>query len=76
MLQVTSTLDKKGDHDIVLYDCSRKVVRSKPPRRKIYLWKKVPEENLISGAKQFGTDFTSTHFESIEHICGLFLRIS
>jgi hypothetical protein len=107
-------LGKKGDHDIVLYDCSHKVVRRKPPRRKIYLWKKwgsqlfapipsrgtsleiigwlvvdidalwcylissiyqegylwkkVPEENLRSGAKQFGTDFTSMHFESIEHL--------
>ena len=65
-------LDKKGDHDIVLYDCSHKVVRSKPPRKKIYLWKKVPEENIISGAKQFGTDFTSMHFESIEHMWAVF----
>jgi hypothetical protein len=65
-------LGKKGDHDIVLYDCSHKVVRSKPPRKKIYLWKKVPEENIISGAKQFGTDFTSMHFESIEHMWAVF----
>jgi hypothetical protein len=50
-------LGKKGDHDIVLYDCSHKVVRRKPPRRKIYLWKKVPEENLRSGAKQISYDF-------------------
>jgi hypothetical protein len=47
-------------------------VRRKPPRRKIYLWKKVPEENLRSGAKQFGTDFTSMHFESIEHMWTVF----
>jgi hypothetical protein len=48
-------------------------VRNKPPRRKIYLWKKVPEENLRSGAKQFGTDFTSMDFDSIEHMWTVFI---
>jgi hypothetical protein len=40
--------------------------------RKIYLWKKVPEESIRSGAKHFGTDFTSMHFESIEHMWTVF----
>ena len=61
-------LGNKSDHDIVLYDSSHQVSRNKTQRRKIYLWKRVNDNDIRSATKQFTETFISTTFQNLDHM--------
>ncbi|KAL8592877.1 hypothetical protein ACOMHN_050704 [Nucella lapillus] len=46
-----------SDHDIVLYDTALAPHRSRPPRRKIFLWKKADVEGMRQDVKEFANTY-------------------
>ena len=46
-----------SDHDVVLYDTSLSPIRPKPPRRKIYLWKKADTAGMKKDMLEFSQTF-------------------
>ncbi|KAL8570711.1 hypothetical protein ACOMHN_039146 [Nucella lapillus] len=46
-----------SDHDIVLYDTALAPHRSRPPRRKIFLWKKADVEGMHQDVKEFANTY-------------------
>ncbi|KAL8563420.1 hypothetical protein ACOMHN_054782 [Nucella lapillus] len=46
-----------SDHDIVLYDTALAPHRSRPPRRKIFLWKKSDVEGMRQDVKEFANTY-------------------
>ncbi|KAL8610949.1 hypothetical protein ACOMHN_042566 [Nucella lapillus] len=46
-----------SDHDIVLYDTTLAPHRSRPPRRKIFLWKKADFEGMRQDVKEFANTY-------------------
>ena len=50
-----------SDHDIVFVQASTTAQRTKPPRRKILLWKKVDLDSLRGSIQNFSDTFTKEH---------------
>ncbi|KAL8611033.1 hypothetical protein ACOMHN_042649 [Nucella lapillus] len=46
-----------SDHDIVLYDTALAPHRSRPPRRKFFLWKKADIEGMRQDVKEFANTY-------------------
>ena len=59
-------IGEKSDHDIVLYDMSYQVHRARPPRRKIFLWKKADLNGIKNSINVASSAFKNTEFDSIE----------
>ena len=45
-------IGQKSDHDIVLLDTSHQPLRARPPRRKIFLWKRADAEKIKQHIKE------------------------
>ena len=48
-----------SDHEIVYVDSGLNARRNKPPRRKVYIWKRADIPKLISGTEELNIDFHS-----------------
>ena len=55
-----------SDHDVVLLDTSLQVRRPKPPRRKIYLWKRADITGIQEDLDKFASDFQENSFDSVD----------
>ena len=55
----------KSDHDIVLLDTSLQAVRTKPVKRKIYLWKKADTDGIKANLSNYSTEFRARDFSSV-----------
>jgi len=53
-----------SDHDIVLVQAQTSATRTKPPRRKILLWKDVDTDTMNTAVQNFSTDFIARHTTS------------
>jgi hypothetical protein len=61
LVEKCSPLPGIGDHDIVMVKTSVIAKRSKPTRRKIYLWKRADLDKMNEEAEEFARQFTSRH---------------
>ena len=52
-------------HDIVLYDCSIKPHRSKPTRRKIFLWKKANINGIKKDLSEFSSQIIHRNYSNV-----------
>ena len=59
-------IGEKSDHDIVLYDTSHQVFRARPPRRKMFLWKKANLDGIRKSISSASSNFMDTEFDGIE----------
>ena len=55
-----------SDHDVVLPDTSLQVRRPKPPRRKIYLWKRADFTGIQEDLDKFASDLQENYFDSVD----------
>ena len=46
----------KSDHDIVLYDTTLTPLRPKPPKRKLYLWRKADVEGIREDLREYAAE--------------------
>ena len=60
------TMPGVADHDTVLVDSLVQPERTKPTRRKIYLWDKANKDDLKRDAKSFVKSFLSQTFENVD----------
>ena len=54
-----------SDHDIVLYDTSIQPFRTRPSRRKIFLWNKADNFGIKSDVQTFSDTFMKTQFNTV-----------
>ena len=62
------TIGLKSDHDMVLLDTSIQPVRTRLPRRKIYIWKKANVDGIRSLFRTFAGQFCTSSAQSVEDI--------
>lgn len=62
----------KSDHDIVLLDTAIQPVRTRLPRRKIFLWKKCDVEGIKNHLSCFATKFMQESTQSVEDMWNCF----
>lgn len=58
----------KSNRDIVLLDTSHQPLRTRLPRRKIFLWKKANFEEIKNHFTRFNTIFQTKSFNSIDEM--------
>ena len=58
-------LGDKADHDMILYETSHQVVRSKQPRRTILLWKDINPDTIKNACSDLCKNFLTSNFTSI-----------
>ena len=46
-----------SDHDVVLYDTSLTPLRHKPPRRKLFLWKRADVDTIREDLQEYADAF-------------------
>ena len=61
-----------SDHDVDLLDTILVVRRPKPPRRKIYLWKRADIQGICEDLACSADDFQSTEFDSVHSMWDTF----
>ena len=61
---------ENSDHDIVLIDLANQVVRTKPTKRTIYLWKKAEITKINERLRHNFDNFQQMQF-SVEIACGV-----
>ena len=62
----------KRDHDIVLFDTSHQPYRTRPTRRKIFLWKKTDMDGLRSSISSSSQMFLSTDYADVDSMWAAF----
>ncbi|XP_053372574.1 uncharacterized protein LOC123561157 isoform X1 [Mercenaria mercenaria] len=62
----------RSDHDIVLFNTTHEVTRSRHPRRKILLWKKINQDNIKRACFDLCTSFLDRHFTTLDDMWSTF----
>ena len=65
-------IGQKSDHDIVLLDTAHQPLRARPPRRKIFLWKRADAEKMKQHLKEFSHSFMKETSQTVECMWTLF----